>query len=122
MAGLVPLVLGGRVSAAPFESVPNYASKADFKRDCQSFKKSTWDEGKYSTACTYNNGDIKVCDENGKNCTWHPAAQAPAPGPFGGPLDVPLGSLDAVTVAGPPAANTAAPRAKGKKGSKRRKR
>ena len=33
-AALAPLVLGARVSAAPYESVPGYDSKDEFKRDC----------------------------------------------------------------------------------------
>ena len=120
-AALAPLVLRMRASAAPYDWAPDNTSKADFKRWCQGLKGATWDEGKYSTACTNKGGDTKVCDENGKNCTWHPAAQAPAPGPFGDPLG---GSEPLPVFTEQPAAEPAgaAPKAKGKKSGKRRKR
>jgi hypothetical protein len=59
-------------SAAP-QPVPDHESKQVFKNVCDSLK-GTWSEGKFSTSCTYPDGDIEVCDENGKNCTYHPAA------------------------------------------------
>ena len=119
-AALAPLVLGGRASAAPYEPAPSNGSKAKFKRTCDKAG-GTFDAGEYSTACTYPTGDMKVCDENGQNCTWH-EAQAPAPGPFADPI----GALDPLPVlTEQPAAEPtgAAPKAKrGKKGGKRRKR
>lgn len=95
-AGLTALVPRNDGFAAPFESVPGYGSKDEFKRDCAKVKGSSWDEGKYSTACTYKGIGIKVCDEHGKNCTWHPPAEAG--GHSTSPFDNPLDDLDSMPV------------------------
>ena len=126
-ATLAALALRRPTSAAPYESVPGYGSKDEFKKDCLGFKGATFDTGQYSTACTYPDGDVKVCDEHGKNCTYHEAEDGgPPPRPTADPFGTtPLPILTAVetTDGGSPATITPATSGrKGKKGGKRRRR
>jgi hypothetical protein len=122
VAVAAPLVLGKGASAFPYEKVPGYGSKDEFKRDCTGFPGATFDAGQYSTACTYPDGDVKVCDENGKNCTYH-ESELTTPGW----LDGVLGGLDPLPAftqqpADEPADSAPKARGKRKKGGKRRKR
>lgn len=119
------VLLGGESSAAPFETVSDPGSKAAFKRECKSIN-GVWDEGQASTSCTIGSGSIKVCDENGKNCTWHPAQTRPASDPFANPLvgAEPLPNLDEqdLLAADADGDDAATKGKKGKKGGKGRKR
>ena len=125
-AALAAFAIDRGVKASPYESVPGYGSKDEFKKDCLGFKGATFDAGQYSTACTYPDGDVKVCDEHGKNCTYHEAADTtPPPRPTVDPFDgTPLPILTAVeTSAGSEPQSTppsSKPGRKGKKGGKRR--
>jgi hypothetical protein len=90
LIGGAAVLAGSRVRLVAAEQikVDDYDSKAAFKKDCEDVTNAEFIDSPKDklTICVYPDGDKKVCDQKGKNCTLIKSS-AGVPGsrnPFGG--------------------------------------